>query len=462
MAKRNENEVNYFPLRGQRIHGFGINMVRARQILDSRGNPTVEVDVHLVNGGFGRAAVPSGASTGTREALELRDGGEGFEGKYVLTAVNNVDTEIKRNVIGLNALDQESIDRTMIELDGTENKRRLGANAILGVSIASARAAADALHIPLYELIGGPDARILPVPMFNVLNAGAHANWVAEIQEKKIIPINFKTYREALFAAAKVYHALQGLLKADGYPTGLGDEGGFAPPLTSNEASLVYIMRAIIKAGFKPGRDFFIALDPAASGYFKGGKYQLKSEKRELTPTEKVDYLSELVNKYPILLIEDGLAEDDNEGWKLITSKLGDRIELVGDDLFVTNPKILAQGIRDHIANGVLIKANQIGTLWETYETVNMAREAGYAQYWSHRSGEPEDNWLAHTVVAAGSGQLKTGAPARGERTAKYNELLRIEEELGDRAVYPGISAFSEGVRRFAAERAGQWDNWNG
>jgi len=452
--------MDFFPLRGQRVRGFEINTVRARQILDSRGNPTVEVDVRLNNGGFGRASVPSGASTGTREALELRDGGQGYEGKYVLTAVRNVNTEITSKVKGMNALDQEALDQEMIALDGTENKRRLGANAILGVSIAAARAAADALHIPLYELIGGPDAHILPVPMFNVLNAGAHANWVAEIQEKKIVPINFKTYREALFAAAKVYQALQGLLKADGYPIGLGDEGGFAPPLTSNEASLVYIMRAFIKAGFAPGRDFFIALDPAASGYFRDGKYQLKSENRELTPAEKVDYLAELVEKYPILLIEDGLAEEDSEGWKLITGKLGDRIELVGDDLFVTNRKILAQGIRDGIANGVLIKANQIGTLWETYQTVNMAREAGYAQYWSHRSGEPEDNWLAHTVVAAGSGQLKTGAPARGERTAKYNELLRIEEELGDRAVYPGISAFSEGVRKFAAERAGQWDNW--
>jgi len=455
-------KMNYFPLRGQRIRGFEIDKVRARQILDSRGNPTVEVDVRLKNGGFGRASVPSGASTGTREALELRDGGKGFEGKYVLTAVNNANTEIAGKVIGMNALDQEALDQEMIVLDGTDNKHRLGANAILGVSIAAARAAADALHIPLYELIGGPDAHILPVPMFNVLNAGAHANWVAEIQEKKIVPVNFKTYREALFAAAKVYQALQGLLKADGYPTGLGDEGGFAPPLTSNEASLMYIMRAVIKAGFKPGRDFFIALDPAASGYFKDGTYQLKSENRALTPAEKVDYLAGLVEKYPILLIEDGLAEEDNEGWKLITGKLGDRIEIVGDDLFVTNPKILEKGIRDGIANGILIKANQIGTLWETYLTVNMAREAGYAQYWSHRSGEPEDNWLAHTVVAAGSGQLKTGAPARGERTAKYNELLRIEEELGDRAVYPGISAFSEGVRKFAAERAGQWDNWNG
>jgi enolase len=453
--------MDFFPLRGQRVRGFEINTVRARQILDSRGNPTVEVDVRLQNGGFGRASVPSGASTGTREALELRDGGKGFEGKYVLAAVNNANTEIAGKVMGMNALDQETLDQEMITLDGTENKHRLGANAILGVSIAAARAAADALHIPLYELIGGPDAHILPVPMFNVLNAGAHANWVAEIQEKKIVPVNFKTYREALFAAAKVYQALQGILRADGYPIGLGDEGGFAPPLTSNEASLVYIMRAFIKAGFKPGRDFFIALDPAASGYFKDGKYQLRSEKRELAPAEKVDYLAGLVERYPILLIEDGLAEEDIEGWKLITRKLGDRIELVGDDLFVTNPKILAQGISDGIANGVLIKANQIGTLWETYQTVNMAREAGYAQYWSHRSGEPEDNWLAHTVVAAGSGQLKTGAPARGERTAKYNELLRIEEALGDRAFYPGISAFPEGVRKFAAERAGQWDNWN-
>jgi enolase len=469
--KKMAERMNFFPLGGQRIRGFEIAGLRARQILDSRGNPTVEVDVRLRNGGLGRASVPSGASTGTREALELRDGGKGFEGKYVLTAVNNANTEIAGKVIGMNALDQEALDRAMIELDGTENKRRLGANAILGVSIATARAAADAIHIPLYELIGGPDAHILPVPMFNVLNAGAHANWVAEIQEKKIVPINFKTYREALFAAAKVYQALQSLLKADGYPIGLGDEGGFAPPLTSNEASLVYIMRAFIKAGFKPGRDFFIALDPAASGYFgvdikgrKGieGKYNLASEDRDLTPAEKVAYLAELVEKYPILLIEDGLAEEDSEGWKLITAKLGNRIELVGDDLFVTNPKILAQGISDGIANGILIKANQIGTLWETYLTVNMAREAGYAQYWSHRSGEPEDNWLAHTVVAAGSGQLKTGAPARGERTAKYNELLRIEEELGERAVYPGISAFPEGVRRFAAERAGKWDNWNG
>jgi enolase len=462
MAERNKKDINFFPLRGQRIRGFEIASLRARQILDSRGNPTVEVDVRLKNGGFGRASVPSGASTGTREALELRDGGKGFEGKYVLTAVNNVNTEIAGKVIGMNALDQEALDGAMIALDGTENKHRLGANAILGVSIATARAAADALHIPLYQLIGGPDAHILPVPMFNVLNAGAHANWVAEIQEKKIVPINFKTFREALFAAAKVYQALQGLLKADGYPTGLGDEGGFAPPLTSNEASLVHIMRAVVKAGFKPGRDFFIALDPAASGYFKDGKYQLKSEKRALTPAEKVNYLAELVEKYPILLIEDGLAEEDNEGWKLITSKLGGRIELVGDDLFVTNKRILAQGIADGIANGVLVKVNQIGTLSETYETVNVAREAGYAQYWSHRSGETEDPGLAHFVVAAGSGQLKTGAPARGERTAKYNELLRIEEELGDRAVYPGISAFPEGVRKFAAERAGQWDNWNG
>jgi enolase len=460
--KKMAERVNFFPLRRSRIRGFEIKRVWARQILDSRGNPTVEVDVQLVNNGFGRASVPSGASTGTREALELRDGGKGYESQYVLHAVGHVNGEITNKVIGLSALDQENLDKTMIALDGTENKNRLGANAILGVSIAAARAAANAMHIPLYELIGGSDANILPVPMFNVLNAGAHANWVAEIQEKKIVPINFKTFRDALFASAKVYQSLKNLLKADGFPIGLGDEGGFAPPLTSNEASLIYIMRAVLKAEFVPGKDFFIALDPAASGYFKEGKYQLKSEGRELTPAEKVDYLSELVEKYPILLIEDGLAEEDIEGWKLITAKLSDRIELVGDDLFVTNPKILAQGIRDGIANGVLIKANQIGTLWETYETVNMAKEANYSQYWSHRSGEPEDNWLAHTVVAAGSGQLKTGAPARGERTAKYNELLRIEEALGDRAIYPGLSAFPEGVRKFAAERAGKWDNWNG
>jgi len=453
--------MNFFPHQARKIGGFEISKVHARQILDSRGNPTVEVDIHLKNNGFGRASVPSGASTGTREALELRDGGKGFEGKYVLTAVKNVDTEIAKSVIGMNALDQEAIDNKMIALDGTENKSRLGANAILGVSVATARAAANALNIPLYELIGGSDAHILPVPMFNVLNAGAHANWVAEIQEKKIIPANFKTYREALFAAAKVYHSLQSLLKADGYPTGLGDEGGFAPPLTSNEASLVYMMRAIIKSGYKPGHDFFIALDPAASGYFKDGKYQLKSENRSLTPSEQVDYLAGLVEKYPILLIEDGLAEDDVEGWKMITKKLGDRIEIVGDDLFVTNPKILAKGISDGIANGVLIKPNQIGTVWETYKTINMAREAGYAQYWSHRSGETEDNWLSHMVVAAGSGQLKTGAPARGERTSKYNELLRIEENLGSRAVYPGIAAFSEGVRKFAKQREGKWDSWN-
>jgi len=454
--------MNFFPMRASRMTGFEINRVWARQILDSRGNPTIEVDVRLRNGAFGRAAIPSGASTGTREALELRDGGKGFEGKYVLKAVANVTGEIARKVMGLNALNQELVDRTMIGLDGTENKSRLGANGILGVSIANARAAADGSKIPLYQLIGGPDAHVLPVPMFNVLNAGAHANWVAEIQEKKIVPVNFKTFRDALFASAKVYQSLRDLLKNDGHSIGLGDEGGFAPPLTSNEASLVYMMRAFVKSGFKPGRDFFIALDPAASGYFEGGKYQLRSEKRALTPAEKVAYLADLVEKYPILLIEDGLAEDDAEGWKLITKKLGDRVELVGDDLFVTNPKILSQGIADGIANGVLIKANQIGTLWETYLTVNMAREAGYSQYWSHRSGEPEDNWLAHTVVAAGSGQLKTGAPARGERTSKYNELLRIEEELGNRAVYPGLAAFPEGVRRFATERAGKWDNWNG
>jgi enolase len=439
-----------------------IEKVKARQILDSRGNPTIEVDVILKNGGFGRAAVPSGASTGAKEALELRDGGGGYEGKYVTRAMENVNGEIAREIKGLDALDQSLLDKTMIALDGTGNKSRLGANAILGISIAAARATADKIHIPLYDLIGGAKKYVLPVPMFNVLNAGAHANWVAELQEKKIVPINFKTFREALFASAKVYQTLLSLLKEDGYATTLGDEGGFSPPLSTNEASLVYIVRAIVKAGFVPGRDFFIALDPAASGYYKDEKYQLKSEGKALTPSEQVDYLEALVEKYPILLIEDGLAEDDLEGWKLITKRLSDRIELVGDDLFVTNPKILAQGIKDGLANGVLIKVNQIGTLSETFETVNIAREANYAQYWSHRSGETEDNWLAHLAVASGSGQLKTGAPARGERTSKYNEILRIEEELGRRAVYPGLAAFPDGVRSYAEKRAGKWDDWKG
>jgi len=437
-----------------------IEDVKARQILDSRGNPTVEVDVFLKNGGFGRASVPSGASTGKREALELRDGGEGYEGKYVLKAVANVNGEIAKAIKGIDALDQDILDKTMIELDGTDNKSKLGANAILGVSLASARAAANAKGIPLYELINPSKSYTLPVPMFNVLNAGAHANWVAELQEKKIVPINFHSFREALFASAKVYQVLKDLLKKDSFPTTLGDEGGFAPPLASNEASLIYIMRAIVKAGFIPGKDFFIALDPAASEYFKDSKYQLKSESKCLTPAEQVRYLEVLTEKYPILLIEDGLAEEDLEGWELITRKLSDKVELVGDDLFVTNPRILAQGIERGIANGVLVKVNQIGTLSETFETVNIAREADYAQYWSHRSGETEDNWLAHLVVASGSGQLKTGAPARGERTAKYNELLRIEEDLGTKSYYPGIKAFSDGVQRFAAERAGKWDEW--
>jgi len=416
-----------------------IKQVAAREILDSRGNPTVEVDVVLDSGAMGRAAVPSGASTGSREAVELRDGDKKrFLGKGVLKAVDNVNKIIAPELIGKESSKQEEIDKLMIKLDGTDNKGRLGANAILGVSLAVAKASAIDADMPIYQYIGGKDAIRIPIPFLNILNGGKHADNNVDIQEFMIAPIGAPSFREALRYAAEVYQTLKGILKSKGLSTSVGDEGGFAPNLSRNEEAIEVIIAAIEKAGYKPGKDIAIVLDPAASEFYQDGKYLLKADNKSLSSEEMVDYYAGLVSKYPIISIEDGLAENDWEGWKILTRKLGSKIQLVGDDIFVTNPKILAEGIKQGIANAVLIKLNQIGTLTETLETVEMAKKAGYTCMFSHRSGETEDSFLADVTVATNAGQLKTGAPARSERLSKYNQLLRIEEELGSNTVFKG------------------------
>ncbi|MFG5866590.1 phosphopyruvate hydratase [Clostridium perfringens] len=417
--------------------------VVARQILDSRCFPTVEVEVYLEDGTVGRAAVPSGASTGIYEAVELRDGDKDkYLGKGVEKAVANVNDTIAEEIIGLNVLDQAYIDKTLIELDGTKNKGKLGANAILGVSLAVAQAAANYLGMPLYQYIGGVNAKVLPVPMMNIINGGSHADNSVDIQEFMIMPVGFDCFERAVRACAEVYHALKKTLNSKGYSTGVGDEGGFAPNLKSNAEAIEVILEAIEKSGYEPGKEFFIAIDAASSEYYKDGKYVLEHEGKTLTAAEMVDFFEDWVNKYPIISIEDGMAEEDWEGWKLMTERLGKKVQLVGDDLFVTNTERLKTGIEKGIANSILIKLNQIGTLTETLNAIEMANRAGYTAVVSHRSGETEDTTIADLVVAVNAGQIKTGAPARSERVAKYNQLIRINEELGEVAEYRGRNAF--------------------
>lgn len=421
-----------------------IETVQAREILDSRGNPTVEVEVFLEDGAFGRAAVPSGASTGIHEALELRDGDKSrYGGKGVLKAVQAVNEEIAEALFGMDALDQAAVDAEMLALDGTPNKSKLGANAILGVSLAVARAAAASTDLPLYRYLGGVSARLLPVPMFNILNGGVHANWQGtDFQEFMIAPVGAPNFREALRWGSEVYHALKGVLKDGGYSTGVGDEGGFAPALKKNSDAVELILKAIEKAGYKPGDDVAIALDPATSGIYEDGLYHLRTEGRKVSSAEMVDIWKSWVEKYPIVVLEDGLAEDDWEGWKLLNQTLGSKIELVGDDLFVTNVERISRGIEQNAANAVLIKLNQIGTLTETIAAIELAYKAGWGAMVSHRSGETVDSFIADLTVAMRTGHLKTGAPARGERVEKYNQLMRIEEQLGDAAMYAGRKAF--------------------
>ncbi len=415
----------------------------AREILDSRGFPTVEVDVVLDSGAFGRAAVPSGASTGSREALELRDGDKArYNGKGVLKALENINGPITEAVLGLDALDQTAIDNLLVALDGTEYKSNLGANATLAVSIAVARAAADELGVPLFKYVGGVGKKILPVPMMNVVNGGEHANNNLDIQEFMIMPVGAPSFKEALRYGSEVFQALKKICNSRGYPTSVGDEGGFAPSLNTNEEAIKIILEAIAAAGYVAGKDIVIAMDCAASEFFKDGQYHLTAEDLHLTPAQMVDYLENLVNTYPIISIEDGMAEQDWEGWKLLTERLGKRIQIVGDDLFVTNPKILANGIERGLANSLLVKINQIGTLTETIEAVEMAKTANYTTVMSHRSGETEDAVIADLAVGLNCGQIKTGSLSRSDRIAKYNQLLRIEEILGENAIYPGLKAF--------------------
>ena len=414
-----------------------------RQILDSRCFPTVEVEVYLEDGTMGRAAVPSGASTGIYEAVELRDGDkDDYMGKSVRKAVQNVNDTIAEELIGCNVFDQTYIDKTLIELDGTDNKGKLGANAILGVSLACAQAAANSLQIPLYQYIGGFNAKVLPVPMMNIINGGSHADNSVDLQEFMVMPVGAKTFSCALKMCAEVYHTLKKILNDKGYSTGIGDEGGFAPNLKSNEEAIEVIIEAITKAGYKPGEDVYIAIDAASSEYYQDGKYVLEHEGKTLSASEMVDFLEAWVDKYPIISIEDGMAEEDWEGWKLLTDRLGKKVQLVGDDLFVTNTKRLETGIEKCVGNSILIKLNQIGTLTETLNAIEMANRAGYTAVVSHRSGETEDTTIADLVVAVNAGQIKTGAPARSERVAKYNQLIRIEEELEDVAEYRGRKAF--------------------
>ena len=421
-----------------------IDSIHAREILDSRGNPTVEVDVILESGAFGRAAVPSGASTGIHEALELRDEVKTrYNGKGVLKAVGHVNKEIAEAIIGMDALDQSAVDKAMLDLDGTPNKSKFGANAILGISLAVARAAADEVVLPLYRYLGGVTARLLPVPMFNILNGGVHANWQGtDLQEFMIAPVGAPNFREALRWGSEVYHALKGVLKNSGYSTGVGDEGGFAPALKKNAEAIELILKAIEKAGYKPGEQIAIALDPASSGFYEDGFYNLRTEGKKVSSAEMVAMYADWVKKYPIVVLEDGLAEDDWEGWNLLNRTIGDVVELVGDDLFVTNVERVSRGIKENVANAVLIKLNQIGTLSETIATIEMARKAGWGAMVSHRSGETVDSFIADFTVAMSTGHLKTGAPCRGERLEKYNQLMRIEEELGDAAIYAGRQAF--------------------
>ncbi|HTH94854.1 MAG TPA: phosphopyruvate hydratase [Rhodocyclaceae bacterium] len=417
--------------------------VVAREILDSRGNPTVEADVLLESGVLGRAAVPSGASTGSREAIELRDGDKArFLGKGVLQAVENVNTEISEAIIGLDAEDQAFIDRTLIDLDATENKSRLGANAMLAVSMAVARAAAEESGLPLYRYFGGSGPMAMPVPMMNVINGGAHANNSLDIQEFMILPVGVKSFRDALRCGAEVFQHLKKLVDKKGYPTTVGDEGGFAPNVAGNDEAIELILSAIEAAGYTPGQDVVLGLDCASSEFYKDGKYILASEKLELDSTGFADYLANLAGKYPIVTIEDGMAEGDWNGWKILTDKLGKNVQLVGDDLFVTNTKILKEGISKGIANSILIKINQIGTLTETFAAVEMAKRAGYTAVISHRSGETEDSTIADIAVGLNAMQIKTGSLSRSDRIAKYNQLLRIEEDLGDTVTYPGLDAF--------------------
>jgi enolase len=424
-----------------------IETIHARQILDSRGNPTVEVDVGLDSGVVGRAAVPSGASTGEFEATELRDGGDAWNGKGVSKAVANVNDEIARAIVGARAAEQGAIDETLCDLDGTPNKSRLGANAILGVSLAVARAAAAEAGGPRYRFLGGTAATTLPVPMMNVLNGGAHADNSVDFQEFMVVPAGAQTFSEAMRVGAEVFGALKRTLSERGLSTTVGDEGGFAPDLGSNDEALDALVAGIEASGYRPGEDVFIALDPATSELYRAddGAYVLEHEGRELTAGELVSHWGLVVDRYPVLSIEDGMAEEDWDGWRLLTERLGDRCQLVGDDLFVTNPERLRRGIDEGVANSILVKVNQVGTLTETLDAIRIAHEAGYTAVMSHRSGETEDTTIADLAVATGVGQIKAGAPSRSDRVAKYNQLLRIEEELGEQAIYPGLEAFGRG-----------------
>ena len=416
----------------------------AREILDSRGNPTIEVDVITESGIFGRAAVPSGASTGEREAVELRDGDKKrYNGKGVQKAVKNVNEIIADEIIGFDSTDQVGIDKLMIELDGTHNKSKLGANAILGVSMAVAKAAAQFFDLPLYRYLGGVNAKVLPVPMMNILNGGKHADNNVDLQEFMIVPVSAPTFADSLRMGTEIFHSLKSVLNKKGYNTAVGDEGGFAPSLKSNDEAVEVILEAIEKANYKPGKDIFIALDPASSEFFEKGKYIFKkSDKSAKSPEQMVKFYEKWVKQYPIISIEDGMAENDWDGWKMITEALGDKIQIVGDDVFVTNTEILAKGIEKGIANSILIKVNQIGTLTETFDCIEMAKRAGYTTVISHRSGETEDTTIADIAVATNAGQIKTGSTSRTDRVAKYNQLIRIEEELSSNAIFPGLSAF--------------------
>jgi enolase len=418
-----------------------IEQIHAREILDSRGNPTLEVDVTLEDGGFGRAAVPSGASTGAYEAVELRDGDKArFGGKGVRKAVLNVNTEIADTLFGLDSENQRGIDTILLELDGTENKAKLGANAILGTSLAIAKASANSQNVPLYRYVGGANAHVLPVPMMNIINGGEHADNPIDVQEFMVMPVGAPSFSEALRMGAEIFHALKGKLKADGHNTNVGDEGGFAPGLASSVAALDYIMAAVESAGYKPGEDVFLALDVASTEFCHDGIYHLKGEGKKLNSGEFVDYLTHLADNYPIISIEDGMDEDDWDGWQALTARIGDRCQLVGDDLFVTNPKRLARGIETAAANSILVKVNQIGSLTETLDAVDLAHRAGFTAVMSHRSGETADHTIADLAVATNCGQIKTGSLARSDRLAKYNQLLRIEEQLGVMAHYAGRS----------------------
>jgi enolase len=417
--------------------------VVAREILDSRGNPTVEADVLVESGAMGRAAVPSGASTGSREAIELRDGDkQRYLGKGVMKAVEHVNTEICEAVLGLDVSEQSHIDRVLIDLDGTENKSRLGANAILAVSVAAAKAAAEESGLSLYRYFGGSGPRRMPVPMMNVINGGAHANNNLDFQEFMVLPVGFNSFRDALRCGAEIFHTLKKMIDAEGMPTSVGDEGGFAPNLPTNEAGFQWMMKAIEQAGYNPGQDVMLGMDCAASEFYKDGKYRFEAEKLSYTSAQFVDLMAGWCEKYPIASIEDGMAEQDWEGWELLTQRLGKKVQLVGDDVFVTNPRIFAEGIRRGVANSILIKINQIGTLSETFEAIEMAKRSAYTTVISHRSGETEDSTIADIAVGTNAMQIKTGSLSRSDRTAKYNQLLRIEEELGETAVYAGREAF--------------------